>query len=93
MTATVKVRVVVIEDDQVVAESKLTYYSGQDYVVQIVTPDGIDATQARKAGINRPLSPEFEAARRIVTEDAAREPSEWSVKAPDTFVVQPRRMV
>ena len=54
MPETVRVRVVVEENALPVAETTITYYEGQDYTVQVVTPDGVDIavplTAGREAG-------------------------------------------
>ncbi len=47
---TVKVKVVVYEDNRPVAEQSITYYREQDYEVKVDTPDGTDLRLARKAG-------------------------------------------
>lgn len=48
--STVRVRVIVFEDGQKIAERDVGYYAGQDYAVEITTPDGVDAKLERKAG-------------------------------------------
>lgn len=40
----VRVRVVTYEDDHEVANFDIGYYEGQSYAVEVVTPDGKDAT-------------------------------------------------
>lgn len=40
---TARIRVVVYQDDQQIAETEVGYFYGQTYKVQIVTPDGVDA--------------------------------------------------
>jgi DNA-binding response OmpR family regulator len=56
----VKVRVLITEDDQEVGAMYIEYWRDQDYVVQVVTPDGVDSSRARKAGATelRSLTPE-----------------------------------
>lgn len=53
----VNVDVVVYEDGQEVGRISPGYYETQPYVVQIVTPDGIDGQVARKAGLDEALRP------------------------------------
>jgi hypothetical protein len=48
----VRVRVVVLEDNVEVGHLNIAYYEGQEYIVQIVTPDGVDASLPRKAGLS-----------------------------------------
>lgn len=48
---TVTVKVVVFEDGKEVGATKIRYFEGQDYVVKIDTPDGVDAQVVRKAGV------------------------------------------
>ena len=50
MSSVVKVRVVVYEDDEEVAEVNTGYYAGQVYEVKIETDDGVDAQLEREAG-------------------------------------------
>ena len=43
-TRVIKVRVVVFEDGVEMDAKEIGYYRGQDYEVQVVTPDGVDLT-------------------------------------------------
>lgn len=46
-----KVRVLSYEDGQLTGEINMRYFEGQEYVVQVVTPDGVDGQIPRKAGL------------------------------------------
>ena len=47
----IKVKVIVTEDGLEVGNSAIGYYEGQDYEVQVATPDGVDLTVVKaKAG-------------------------------------------
>ena len=46
----VTVKVIVLEDGQEVGEASVRYFEGQDYVVKIDTPDGVDAQVFGTAG-------------------------------------------
>lgn len=66
----VRVKIIVLEDNLQVAEIDLTYPKAQEYVVQVVSPDGIDSMRARKAGNGNLLS---------LASSLAND--QWSVKA------------
>ena len=48
----VKVKVVVFEDGEEKRELVVGYFPGQDYVVKIDTPDGVDRQYTGKAGVD-----------------------------------------
>ena len=47
----VRVKVVVYENGEEIDATSIGYYPGQDYTVEIVTPDGTDARLTLKAGV------------------------------------------
>ncbi len=50
MSDVIKVEVVVWEDGTEVGSTFLTYFRGQDYSAELVTPDGKDWVLPRRAG-------------------------------------------
>jgi hypothetical protein len=40
--ATIRIRIVVFENDMAIDEANINYYEGQPYRVDLVTPDGTD---------------------------------------------------